>query len=90
METYGSIRAPSLRLEVDDGAIDYHRLVGTIDTRLDDPMLTWSLHDHRGDLIYQSTEYTVSDDGCTAIFKHDFPKIGNGDTYTITQELIIT
>ena len=91
METYGSIRAPSVRLEVDEGEIDYHRLDGAVRTHVADGQvtLTWSLRDHRGDLLYQSSEYTVSNDGCTATFKHTFPQLDNGDTFTITQDVVV-
>ena len=87
----GSLRAPSISVTVDDGKFDPYALVGTIDFNLNHPsILVWNLHDHQGRLIYQSTDYELSDDGCTATFKYDFPAMDNGDRFTLTQDAIVS
>lgn len=91
METNGNIRAPSVPVTISPpfliSAVDWD---GLIDLNLDTGLI-WTLYDRNtGQLMYQSSEYTIGDDGNTATFKHTFPAMDNGDTYTITQEVIVT
>ena len=89
-ETYGSIQAPSLRLKVSSsnpGLID-----GRVEVDLrNEGILAWTLYDrHNGDVLFQSSDYTVSPDGSTATFSHTFlPHNDSGDTYTIKQDVHI-
>lgn len=86
-----NLTAPSIPVTVDHGKLDPYDLVGTIDFNFHHPStLVWSLCDPNGDLVHRSTDYELSEDGRTATFKHIVPALGGGDTYTITQDVIIS
>ena len=87
-ETYGSIRAPSIRLEVFPSSPGYLDLDGRIEIDPSGGMLRWSLYDGE-QLMFQSVDYTVSLDGSTATFSHTFPPNTSGDTYTIKQDVML-
>lgn len=91
-ETYGNIRAPSLRVEVDDGAPDMDNVDWrtALDFGTNESMLVWSIYDQStGEILFQSSEYTVGTDGSTATFRHAFP-MRNGNTYIIAQDFVIS
>jgi hypothetical protein len=90
-ETYGSIRAPSLKLEISQQPTDLRYIDWDTSTDFSitaGGILVWSLYDN-GNLLYQSSDYTVSPDGSTASFSHTFPPLDNGDTFTVKQDVAI-
>lgn len=90
-EMFGNIRAPSLRLEISQQQpTDLQDIDWDNATKFDlsGGILVWSLYDN-GNLLFQSSDYTVSPDGCTASFSHTFPPLENGDTFTVKQDVVI-
>ncbi len=88
----GNIRAPSIRIDVTPrylmSGIDW---AGEVKFDLGgESLLRWTIYDRLSDnVLYESSDYTVNDDG-TATFSHTFPPTISGDTYTITQDVIVT
>lgn len=88
----GSIRAPSVPVRITPpyslSGVDWD---GEIHLQPDTGLLFWSLYDmNTSQLLYQGSDYTVSEDGHTATFSHTFPPTDSGDTYTITQDVMVT
>ena len=91
METNGSILAPSVRLEVMPPDLSRADFVSSVDFGSPEgSLLVWSLYARGHDmLLFQTSDYTVSEDGRTATFSYKFPPMQNGDEYTIQQEVNI-
>ena len=91
MAIRGSIQAPSVRLEVMPPDISLVDFVTSVD--FGSPRgsrLVWSLYAGGQDtLLFQTSDYTVSEDGLTATFSHRFPPSQSGVEYTIQQEVQI-
>jgi len=84
------VLCPPMKLEISPPDLSNAVWETAVEMNLNDG-LTWTVYDgntHR--TLYIGSDYKISVDGSTATFTHTFPPTKSGETYTITQDVVVT